>query len=82
MHWIPDYLSVELEIRILIVSGIPDSLSWIVDSNAQDSGFNNHNLCRIRDYFTRGEESENPSCISLSISQQTCPPILFMLSGT
>ena len=38
-YWIPDSLSVDLGFRILIVSGIPDSLSCIPDSKAQDSGF-------------------------------------------
>ena len=33
------FLSVELEFWIPIVSGIPDSLSCIPDSKAQDSGF-------------------------------------------
>ena len=41
--WIPDsgfqFLSVELEFWIPIVSGIPDSLSCIPDSKAQDSRF-------------------------------------------
>jgi len=38
-YWIPDSLSIDLGFRILIVSGIPDSLSCIPDSKAQDSGF-------------------------------------------
>ena len=36
---VTDSLSVELGFRIPIVSGIPDSLSCIPDSKAQDSGF-------------------------------------------
>ena len=36
---IPGSLSVVLEFRIPIVSGIPDSLNCILDSKAQDSGF-------------------------------------------
>ena len=38
-YWIPDSLSVELGFRIPIVSGIPDSISCIPDSTAQDSKF-------------------------------------------
>ena len=38
--WISDSLAVQLHgFQIRIVSGIPDSLSWITDSKAQDSGF-------------------------------------------
>ena len=49
--WIPDSLSVELGFRIPIVSGfIPDSLSCIQDSKAQDSGFHSKNFkCWIQD---------------------------------
>ena len=39
MYWIPDFFSVELGLKIPIVSGMPDSLSCIPDSKAQDSGF-------------------------------------------
>ena len=38
-YWIPDSLSVDLGLRILIVSRIPDSLGCIPDSKAQDFGF-------------------------------------------
>ena len=41
---IPDSLSVVLEFRIPIVSRIPDSLSCILDSKAQDSGFHKQNF--------------------------------------
>ena len=40
-YCIPNYLSVELGFWIPIVSGIPDSLSCIPDSKAQDSEFHN-----------------------------------------
>ena len=38
-YWIADSFSVEFALRIRIVSGIWDSLSWITDSKAQDGGF-------------------------------------------
>ena len=44
MPWIPDSLLVELGFRILIVSGIADSLSCIPDFKAQDSGFQSTNF--------------------------------------
>ena len=37
--WIPDSLSMALKFRILIVTGIPDSLCWIMASKARDPGF-------------------------------------------
>ena len=39
----PDSLPVELGLRIPIRSGIPDSLSCILDSEAQDSGLHKKN---------------------------------------
>ena len=39
MYWIPDCLSVELGFQITIVSGIPDSFSFITDSKVQDYRF-------------------------------------------
>ena len=38
-YWIPDSLSVELGVWNPIVNGIPDSLSFLPDSKAQDSWF-------------------------------------------
>ena len=38
-YWISDSLPVELGFRISIVSGIPDFLSWIRDSQVQDFQF-------------------------------------------
>ena len=38
-YWIPDFLSVELGFWIPIVSRIPDSVSCIPVSEAQESGF-------------------------------------------
>ena len=37
--WIADSLSVGLGLWIPIVSEIPESLSWVPSSKAQDSGF-------------------------------------------
>ena len=57
----------ELGFRIPIVSGIPDSLSWILDSKVQDSGFHKKKFKEItfrkeqfpevqnRDYLPWGE---------------------------
>ena len=45
-YWIVDSLSVELGFRIQIVSGIPDSLSCILDFKAQDSRFQKWPVCR------------------------------------
>ena len=42
-------LSVELGFRISIFNGIPDSLSYIPDSKAQDSGPHRQNFFRILD---------------------------------
>ena len=39
----------ELGVRIPIVSGVPDSLSWIPDSKAQDSGFHQKNFSKVLD---------------------------------
>ena len=49
--------SVELGFRIPIVSSIPDSLSCIPDSKAQDSGFHKHKCQRFRnpDSLTWGD---------------------------
>ena len=38
------FLSLELGFRIPVVTGIPDSLSCIADSEAQGSGFQKHKL--------------------------------------
>ena len=50
--WIPGTgfrsSSVELGFRILIVCGIPDSLSCIADSKAQDSGFHKEEFPSFR----------------------------------
>ena len=43
----PDSVAVELEFRIPVVSDIPDSLSWIPDSEAQDSGFHKQKIFQI-----------------------------------
>ena len=43
----------ELGFWIPIFSGIPDSLSCILDSKAQDSGFNEQTF--IQDSLTRGD---------------------------
>ena len=37
-YWIPDSMSVSFRLQIPIFSGIPDSLNWITDSKARDSG--------------------------------------------
>ena len=42
-----DFQSVELGFWIAIVSGIPDSLSCILDSNAQDSEIPQTKISRI-----------------------------------
>ena len=42
MLYIPDSWTMEIGFRVSIVCWIPDSLSWITDSNAQDSGFHQH----------------------------------------
>ena len=42
-YWNPVFLSVELGFQVPNLSGIPDSLSCIPDSKAQDSGFNKKN---------------------------------------
>ena len=52
MDWgfqVPDssFWSVELRFRIPIISGIPDSLSKISDSKAQDAGFNKQNFSKV-----------------------------------
>ena len=39
----PGSSSVELGFRIAIISGIPDYLSCVPDSKAQDSGFDKQN---------------------------------------
>ena len=39
----------ELGVRIPIVSGIPDSLSWIPDSKAQDFRFHQKNFSKVLD---------------------------------
>ena len=44
---VPDFQSVELGFWIAIVSGIPDSLSCILDSNAQDSEVPQTKISRI-----------------------------------
>ena len=36
-----------------IIGGIPDSLSCILDSKAQDSGLNNQNFHRFRDSISK-----------------------------
>ena len=46
---LPDSLSVELRFWIPIVSGIPNSLSCIPDSNAQDSGFHKQKFPGFQD---------------------------------
>ena len=43
-YWILDSLSVELGLRIPVASGIPNSLSYIPDSKAQDSRFAQKNF--------------------------------------
>ena len=45
-YWMVVSLSVELGFQIQIVSGIPDSLSCILDSKAQDSRFQKWPVCR------------------------------------
>ena len=47
--WTLGSLSVELGFRISIFNGIPDSLSYIPDSKAQDSGPHRQNFFRILD---------------------------------
>ena len=42
-YQVPDYLSVDIEFLIAIISGIPDSLSCIPDSKNQESGFHKQN---------------------------------------
>ena len=44
---VPDFQSVELGFWIAIVSGIPDSLSCIPDSNAEDSEIAQTKISRI-----------------------------------
>ena len=46
---VPDssFWSVELRFRIPVISGIPDSLSKISDSKAQDSGFHKQNFSEV-----------------------------------
>ena len=50
-------LSVELGFWIPIVSEIPDSMSSILESKAQDSGFHKQNFPRFRNWesLTLGE---------------------------
>ena len=60
-HWIPDFLTVKLGFRISIISGIPDSLSCIPDSKAQDSGFHNSNF-QIQDFTSKNF----PDCLNYS----------------
>ena len=43
-YCISDSLSVKLGFQIRVVSGIPDSLSCMSDSKAQDSGFREQNF--------------------------------------
>ena len=43
-YWIPDSLSVKVGFWISIFIGVPDSLSCIPDSKAQDSEFHSKNL--------------------------------------
>ena len=43
-HWISDSLPLELGFRIPIVTGISNSLSYILDSKPQDSAFHNSNF--------------------------------------
>jgi len=45
--WIPDFLSVELKFQIPFISGIPDSLSCILDSKAKDLGFHKQKFPRF-----------------------------------
>ena len=56
-YCISDSLSVKLGFQIRVVSGIPDSLSCMSDSKAQDSGFHEQNFLRFRipDSLTLGE---------------------------
>ena len=55
-HWIPEFLTVKLGFRISIISGIPDSLSCIPNSKAQESGFYNSNF-QIQDFNSRAKTS-------------------------
>ena len=52
--WIPDSLIVEKGFRILFIIGIPDSLSCIPESKAQDSGFHKPKFAPFqnRNYLT------------------------------
>ena len=60
MHWILDSLSVKFGFRIPIVSEIPDSLSCLPDSKAQDSGYHKQKfpaVSRIRIPFMGREQA-------------------------
>ena len=60
-------LSVELGFRIPIVSGIPDSLSWIPDSKAQDFWLHEHNFPGFRNPIN-GSETNLGLVIKLALN--------------
>ena len=67
-------LCVEFEFRVLIVNGIPDSLGWILDFKAQDSGFHQQrqslapvDIINTRERKQREQETQaDPSVSNLS----------------
>ena len=60
----------ELGFRIPIVSGIPDSLSWILDSKVQDSGFHKNKFKEIRFQKEKFPKDQNPDYLP-----STPPPL-------
>jgi len=61
-------MPVELGLQITIVSGIPDSLSCIPDSKAQDSGIHKWKFLAFRhlDSLTRGEATLETRTLAVS----------------
>ena len=69
-------LSVELAFWIPIASGIPDSLSCIPDSKAQDSEFHKQKILRILDSLTRVDFSRQHSQLKLITVGTVSAPFL------